>query len=304
MALNTTTGAMVYSWGDDGTIAQDPETSTWGAHGIVAEDCPSTCNGGPTLQPRTRIWICDFTGHTLTAHSADTGSSVLGIGTKGVAGVGTNPLQFDRLADAAVELASDGKTAYTYVADGDGGSANRVVKVASPLQSIDEYSVVWATSAIFNNPHSIALHPRTHTLLVADRENEAVHLLDAHSGADLGVLRGAVGLWGGDHGKPFSVRTLSFASSNQTLDLIFVSVMDNPQDGGNQRIVVIDASSVSSGMSWTNQECSVVQVLNIHPKLYSGPHMLTLDPATGDLYAALVADDPLSTVLRFRCVGC
>ena len=45
--------------------------------------------------------------------------------------------------------------------------------------------------------------------------------------------------------------------------------------------------------------CDVVQEIGI-PTSYSGPHLLGIDTATGELYAALVADSPKSTVLRFR----
>ena len=83
------------------------------------------------------------------------------------------------------------------------------------------------------------------------------------------------------------------------MDLGFVAMMDNPQDGRNQRIAVLDLSglNVEEGASST---CSVLQTLDVPPSLFSGPHLLGVDRTSGDLYAALVADDPLSTVLRWR----
>ena len=44
----------------------------------------------------------------------------------------------------------------------------------------------------------------------------------------------------------------------------------------------------------------MLQTLTINPQEYSGPHLLGVDDLTGDVYAALVADVPESTVLRFR----
>ena len=47
-----------------------------------------------------------------------------------------------------------------------------------------------------------------------------------------------------------------------------------------------------------HSECRLLQTLTIEPNEYSGPHLLGVSES-GDLYATLVADAPLSTVLRF-----
>ena len=71
--------------------------------------------------------------------------------------------------------------------------------------------------------------------------------------------------------------------------------MDNPQDGRNQQILVMDvAKSTASAFS-----CDLVEVIDV-PRVDSGPHLLGVDSATGDVYAALVADQPRSWVLRYR----
>ena len=123
-------------------------------------------------------------------------------------------------------------------------------------------------------------------------------------------------------GKPFGVRTYAprtgrglaaprarsplqgeAVAPDSALDLLFVASMDNPQDGRWQRISVLDASGLTEAEG-AHSPCRVLQTIRIDPKVYSGPHLLGVDERTGDLYAALVADKPLSTVLRFKCIEC
>merc|ERR1712080_628069 len=101
-------------------------------------------------------------------------------GTNGVAGNDTSPLQFGNIADSAIESGSPAPSAppsasQIYSSDGDGGTANRVVKVS--LSSEMDTKVEWATEAIYNNPHSIALHARSGQLIVANREQNETRLI-------------------------------------------------------------------------------------------------------------------------------
>ena len=73
---------------------------TWGAHGLSVESCGYACSPGDPL-PNTRIWIEDFTNHTVTSYSS-MGGKFEQVGTPGVAGNQTNPLQFGKVADAYV----------------------------------------------------------------------------------------------------------------------------------------------------------------------------------------------------------
>jgi len=90
-------------------------------------------------------------------------------------------------------------------------------------------------------------------------------------------------------------------NANKTL-IWFVAIMYNPQDGLNQQLVILDASGLQSHEG-AKSKCTVLQRLEIESK-YSGPHLLGVDKHTGDIYAALVSDTPLSTVLRFKHRGC
>ena len=290
LVINASTGALVGAWGADAVARTTTAPPTWGAHGVAVETCSSPCTSGSA--PTTRVFVEDFTGHTVTAFDSD-GRSLFQLGTPGVAGNGTDPLQFGNVADAAIASATTLPFAMLYFSDGDGGSANRVVAYAVPPSGTLPGKVRWATPAgTYSDPHSIALHQRTGLLVVANRGMNETRLLRASDGTDLGVLD--CGFHFGSQGTPFGVRTFEGGG----WDLLFVAAMDNPQDSRNQRILVVDASGLDASGA-AKSTCDVVQEIGI-PTSYSGPHLLGIDTATGELYAALVADSPRSTVLRFR----
>jgi len=227
---------------------------------------------------------------------------VLQLGTDGREGNGTGArsLQFGHVADTTF-----GPDGTVYSSDGDGGSANRVVGVSVPQQGFTSrpplWRFDWATTpklpaTRYNNPHSLTYHAPSGLLVVCDRDNNATRLLRAADGADMGTLDCGLD-FGGTAGKPFGVRSLQLGSH----DLLFLALMDNPQDGAHQEIVVLNASSLSAAAGGVGriQRCDVIQRITVDPSELSGPHLLGVDPATGDLYAALVADSPRSTVLRY-----
>jgi len=310
LVMNATDGALLDSWGKD-TVGLDYSKTppTWGAHGLATEECRYPCADAQAVDTDfMRVYVDDFTNHTLTMYTSE-GKMLMQLGQNGVAGNGSSPLQFDHIADSDIEtgyVAPGGITGPTYVysSDGDGGHANRVVKVAIKGTS---GHVEWASKQIFNNPHSIALHQSEWQsqpiLIVANRENNETRLLHASTGEDLGAWD--CGLDYGKSGKPFGVRFLSYhdAKCNENRDLLLVAIMDNPQDGLNQRIAIVDASRLNP-KDGHKSKCTVLQIINIDPKKYSGPHLLGVDHKNGDIYAALVADAPLSTVLRYKSTGC
>jgi len=286
LILDAATGEQAASFEGGGWLAPG------GAHGINVEESPDAVAAADTW-PHLRVWVEDFTNHTLTAFSGN-GAKLLQIGTPGEAGNGTGTpgLQFGNLADSALDSRA-GETD-VYVADGDGGSANRVVKLTVTNNPFS-WAFQWATDHIYHNPHSIALHKRTGLLLLADREQNKTTLLRAADGEDLGEFD--CGLRYGPAGAdqvPFGVRTLSLGG----MDLGFVAIMDNPQDGRNQKIAVLDLSKLNA-KDGARSPCSVLQTLDI-PTTFSGPHLMGVDRVSGDLYAALVADVPESTVLRWK----
>ena len=283
-------GEMVTSWGEHDVALANPG-GTWGAHGLSIEACLDECAQGDPL-PFVRVWIEDFTNHTVSAYSSR-GKRYIQLGTPGVAGNSTSPAQFDKVADAHVVGGSKSQPTLVYASDGDGGYANRVVKIRVPRHS--EPVTDWATDHVFSNPHSITLHTESQILIVADREQWALKLLRAQNGEVLGPWECPGLAFGPGHGVPFGVRTLTIGG----MDLLFVASMDNPQDHKHQKITIIDASELSVETG-THSRCPILQTLAIDPNEYSGPHLLGVDEVSGDLYVALVADAPRSTVLRFR----
>eukprot|EP00038_Savillea_parva_P003566 m.127483 g.127483 ORF g.127483 m.127483 type:complete len:377 (+) comp11211_c1_seq4:26-1156(+) len=306
IVLDTASGQQVGAWGMGNVGIANPGSpnATWGSHGIAVENCDVDCSPSSSSQT-VRVWVEDFTNHVVTAFTAE-GQEIVQVGQKGVAGNGTDPLQFGNVADAAIQT---GQTAsdptIIYATDGDGGYDNRVVKfsvspaataTSSQTKANPTIKVDWVTPHEFNSPHSIALHERTNLLVVADRGHSAVKILDASTGNDLGTWD--CGLNFGPDGVPFGVRTLTHGGH----DMVLVASMDNPQDHKNQYIHVLDASKLSAS-SGSASPCSVLQTITIDPAEYSGPHLLGVDATTGDLYAVLVADKPLSTVLRYSFAG-
>jgi len=193
------------------------------------------------------------------------------------------------LADAAID--SRAGFSDVYVADGDGGYANRVVKLT--VYPNNSWQFRWATDHIYQNPHSIALH-HSGLLLIADREQNKTTLLSA-DGVDLGEFDCGIAYGpAGNDQVPYGVRTLL----KDGLDLGFVAMMDNPQDNRNQKVAVLDLSGLDAEAG-TGSACTVLQILDVSTA-FSGPHLLGVDDVTGDLYAALVADEPESTVLRWK----
>jgi hypothetical protein len=304
LRLSTQNGDYLQGWGDRDIALAQPG-NTWGAHGLSIESCNYPCVENDAF-PSLRVWIEDFTNHTVTSFSSS-GKKILQIGTPGVAGNGS--LQFDHVADAfvspGVAAPSPGPEvlrapSFVYATDGDGGYANRVMKIQVPNTNTargDGPFEVWVTGHVFNNPHSITLHAASQFLIVADREQQSLQLLSSETGTVLGELD--CGLkFGQGFGVPFGVRTMV----HDGRDMLFVASMDNPQDHMYQKITVLDISKLTledGAMS----KCSVIQTIHIDPNEYSGPHLLGVDESTGDVYAALVADTPLGTVLRFRLDG-
>ena len=304
LALNATDGTMLFGFGEAHVGRRDGARATWGAHGVVVETCSYACVPGAAYHSSVRLYVQDLIAHTLVGFGGD-GTHLFTVGTPGRAGNGTMPiLQFGSVSDAVVRsgtVLAGGEVlpSIVFASDGDGGDANRVVRLCVHPSNTGVL-FEWATGPIFHNPHSITLHAPSGLLLVADRDNAQLRMLRAANGADLGAWD-QCGLHLGQNGVPFAVRTLVTHTGR---DLLFVATYVYPNtDGRWQRIVVLDTAGLDAAKG-IDSPCTVLQTLAIDPAVYSGPHLLGVDPYTGDLYAALVADVPQSTVLRFRCSGC
>lgn len=289
IAVSQRTGEFRYSFGKkDVAVAAGPAPS-WGAHGIGV-----VANDGYGAHG-VRVYINDFNKFTLTAFdrvAPDFEPRVaLTVGTPGAAGVGTDPLQFGSDADTAIAWDAGASPRRVFVSDGDGGDANRVVglEVSDGAEGAPPTSkLLWATPSRYNNPHSIAYHERTGLLMIADRQQNQTRLIRAADGVDMGEFDCGL-TYGNGAGLPFGVR---FYRHSDALDLAFVGSMD----GG--YIAVLDVSGLRAAGAAASS-CKVLQTIKT-PAAYSGPHLLGVDAANGDLYTATVSDAPKSWVLRYK----
>jgi hypothetical protein len=99
--LLNTTGELVAMWGahDIAVDSSSPPAATWGAHGLSIEDSDWPIAEECGSATKTRIYVEDFTNHTVTAFCGDaSGRRLFQIGTPGVAGNGTkNPVSVARM---------------------------------------------------------------------------------------------------------------------------------------------------------------------------------------------------------------
>ncbi|KAM3933031.1 NHL repeat-containing protein 3 isoform 1-T3 [Leptodactylus fuscus] len=130
------------------------------------------------------IWITDVGqgsyGHTVKQYSPS-GSLLKILGTPGIAGHLTSPLQFDQPADIFVDPEDE-----IYIVDGDGGMNNRLLKLT------DDFSLQWTMGengsdpCHFYIPHSVALDD-VGRIWVADRGNKRIQVFDTASGEFIGI---------------------------------------------------------------------------------------------------------------------
>ena len=161
--FSAATGVFVRSWGSC-FIAT--------VHGLRVQPASVSADG------RTYVWVADIGDHTVKQCTTD-GALVLALGTAGSNGTGTDPIQFDHVADVA--FGADGRV---YVSDGDGGENHRVVAFVPPA-----YGVGWVfgrsgtSNNDFASPHSVAVD-QLQRLWVADRDNNRTQLFALTPGSN------------------------------------------------------------------------------------------------------------------------
>lgn len=192
-----------------------------------------------------------------------------------------------------------------WVSDGDGGINDRVVRL-NTLKGDDDIGVhsSWVVGNngddpsssssdgdFFDSPHSIAFHEPTATLIVGDRDNFRLVLLDAATGSLKGTLNKNC------FGPPTSSTTAPWGARVSN-DLLYVAVCDSPETGTNQRIMVLDIASLE------DDQCTVHDSVPVDPEKCLTPHELAVDD-NGDIFLACVTwNDPngagASNVQRYR----
>ena len=284
LVLDTAAGSLLRSYGKFGVTLVSPHglASTLG----VGEPGPSS------------LWVTDIANGTVLQLDPATGRVLTLLGSKGV---GLEPLQFSAPADLALDAAGA-----LYIGDGDGGAANRVLKVAAP--TVPSPAPAYAlghcaspatntSSGCFSNPHSLAYSSALGHLWVADRGHNRLQAFSAATGRFLGQWTAEEGCFGVPGAQPWSVRV---DSSRGVLLVADGGPAGNPA-GGEQGAVYVLA--INSGPGWSKASIgacagALLQTLSVPQQATAKPHELAVDEGSGDVYLANVGVPP--SVVRWK----
>jgi len=227
-----------------------------------------------SLGGEQKLWVTDVSNHQIMRLNAADGDVEKTLGTAGSAGSAIRPtLQFGNVADIAV----DGRN-NLFVADGDGGVNDRIVKLDKHLD------VQWVLDHDLDSPHSITYEEKTDLLWVADRGNNRTRMYDAKTGTYKGqwtcmryIHKSTVIL------TPWAVRI-----DNKREELIMAAAT---ADGAHGYLLVLPLW----GKSDSPRECKIEQ------KIYIGatdkPHELSVDEYNGDVFLANIGTP--SSLMKF-----
>jgi hypothetical protein len=240
-------GTFLRSWGTENVTS---------IHGIQAE------SGNPST-----LWITDVGDATVKQFAID-GGLLRSIGTPGVPGTGTNPLQFSEPADVAF-----GPTGTMAISDGDSGINNRVSYISTSNLGVERvFGGLGSAPGQFSSPHSIAFDSVFDRFWVADRGNLRIQAFLASNGTWVGQFDScfAPGIPWGVRIDNFRGRMIVADGANMALYILQIIYGDSPLDIGS---------------------CKMLQ--NITLPANSKPHELAFDDETGDVYLAGVGSDPI-----------
>ena len=221
IVLDAASGALLRTYGKFDVTLKSP-------HGLA-----SSQNG-------TELWVTDIVNATVLRLNPATGAVLTRIGSKGL---GTNPPQFSSPADMAL-----GPNGALWVSDGDGGSANRVMRLNTnlPPDSPPAYVIGRNGSApgCFSSPHSVAFASQYGHVWVADRGNNRLQVFAGEGGALLGQWSAADGCFGVPGAQPWGVR------ADNKRGVLFVAdggPAGNPTGG---EAGVVYALRINAGPGW------------------------------------------------------
>ncbi|XP_070537786.1 NHL repeat-containing protein 3-like [Ptychodera flava] len=227
-----------------------------------------------TSSKTSDLWLTDIgnasLGHTVKRFSSE-GKILSVIGTPGKAGTSLRPLQFDHVAD--IVFGSQGEI---YIADGDGGLNNRIMKLNK------DFGLEWyvegsgSSPGKFNIPHSIEVD-HFGQIWVADRKNNRTQLFDSKTGDYLGEWTECF-----KTGQPYAIRMSADKSHFIILQLqenriLFVSSPTSPGNPG---------------------DCHVIGQIQMAPDLK--PHLLAVNQDTGSFYVAEIGGDACQRYVPFK----
>ncbi|XP_077988105.1 NHL repeat-containing protein 3-like [Glandiceps talaboti] len=222
----------------------------------------------------SHLWIADIgnssTGHTVKKLSPQ-GQLVELIGTPGTAGTSLKPLQFDHVADVAFNEKGE-----IFIADGDGGLNNRIVKLDKNFEIQWYVSGEGSAPGQFHVPHSIELD-QFGQVWVADRKNNRTQVFDSKNGKYLGEWTDCF-----KNEPPYAIRMSADKSHFVILQLLqsrilFVSTPKSPGNPGN---------------------CNVIGQIQLAPDLR--PHLLALNQITGSFYVAEIGGDACQKYVPYK----
>ncbi|XP_048355673.1 NHL repeat-containing protein 3 isoform X2 [Sphaerodactylus townsendi] len=239
----------VLVFSEEGYFLQAWNTTLEMPHGIFALN---TAND-------SSVWITDVGtgeyGHTIKQYSPS-GKLRQIIGTPGVAGSGTSPVQLDQPAEIFVEHTGD-----IYIVDGDGGMNNRLLKLTEDLKTLWLRGENGSGVAQFRIPHSVTVDSFGR-VWVADRGNQRIQAFDKTTGEWLGSWSSCFVEDG-----PYSVRL--------TADEKYMIVAQLNID----RVLILAAPPVGS-----IGDCVVVDKIQLAARVR--PHLVDISLKSGAIYVA------------------
>ncbi|XP_054849405.1 NHL repeat-containing protein 3 [Eublepharis macularius] len=205
------------------------------------------------------VWITDVGtgnyGHTIKQYSPSC-KLLQVIGTPGIAGSGTNPIQLDQPAEIFVDDTGD-----IYIVDGDGGMNNRLFKLTQDLKTLWLRGENGSGTAQFRIPHSVTVDSLGR-VWVADRGNQRIQVFDKTTGEWLGSWSNCFVEDG-----PYSVRLTADEKYMITAQLNI------------NRVLILAAPPIGS-----IGDCVVVDTIQLAAKVR--PHLLDISLKSGAVYVA------------------
>jgi DNA-binding beta-propeller fold protein YncE len=288
LVLDTAAGSLLRTYGAFGTTLKSP-------HGLassqaLAPSAPST------------LWVTDIVNATVLQLDPASGQVLTLVGSKGL---GTAPPQFSAPADLA--LASGGAL---WVSDGDGGAANRVLRLpapaadpaapAAPAIGHCDNPAANASAGCFSSPHSIAFSSAFGHVWVADRGNNRLQAFAGASGQHLATWEGAACL-GVRGAQPWAVRV---DEARGRLIVADGGPAGNPAGGEPGAVYVL---AINEGAGWGEGSVppcagALLATLPVPNQATAKPHELAVDAVSGDIYLADIGEQP-STVTRWRAAA-
>lgn len=173
MTFDRTSGALTGSFGR--AVVAGSTTAGFGVHGM---------NAALVSSGHAQLFVTDVLNHTVSVLTLD-GQLQAQVGTPGLAGSGTAPLQFGSVADVDFDVMGG----VAYVSDGDGGVNARVLA----LDMNNALHLRWVVGSNgsapgqFSSPHTVTYHQGSDTILVGDRGNARIQQLAAADGRVIDV---------------------------------------------------------------------------------------------------------------------